>query len=61
MNGWVLITHCHDANMAPLVQGGLESQGIPSVVNKVIELRRMCFATACRDLGAESMPRQRKL
>ena len=47
MNGWVLITHCHDANMAPLVQGGLDSQGIPSVVMNKQDSSYvgMCFAT----------------
>jgi hypothetical protein len=32
MNGWVLVMQCPDANMAPLIQGGLESEGIPSVL-----------------------------
>lgn len=32
MNGWVLVMKCPDANMAPLIQGGLESEGIPAVV-----------------------------
>ena len=29
MKGWVLAMHCHDANMAPVIQGGLEAEGIP--------------------------------
>jgi hypothetical protein len=32
MNGWVLAMRCPDANLAPLIQGGLESEGIPAVV-----------------------------
>jgi hypothetical protein len=32
MKGWVLAMRCPDANLAPLIQGGLESEGIPSVL-----------------------------
>jgi hypothetical protein len=31
MKGWVLVMQCPDANLAPLIQGGLESEGIPAV------------------------------
>jgi len=47
MNGWVLAMQCPDANMAPLIQGGLESEGIPAVtMNKQdSSYVGMCFAT----------------
>lgn len=32
MKGWVLAMRCPEANLAPLIQGGLESEGIPSVL-----------------------------
>ena len=32
MKGWVLAMRCPDANLVPLIQGGLESEGIPSVI-----------------------------
>ena len=32
MKGWVLATRCPDATMAPLIQGGLDAEGIPSVL-----------------------------
>jgi len=32
MKGWVLVMQCPDANLAPLIQGGLESEGILAVV-----------------------------
>jgi len=32
MKGWVLVMQCPDASLAPLIQGGLESEGIPAVV-----------------------------
>ena len=31
MKGWVLPDR-HDANMAPVIQGGLEAEGIPTVL-----------------------------
>jgi hypothetical protein len=47
MNGWVLVMQCPDANMAPLIQGGLESEGIPAVVMNKQDSSYvgMCFAT----------------
>ena len=47
MNGWVLVMKCPDANMAPLIQGGLEAEGIPAVLmNKQdSSYAGMCFAT----------------
>lgn len=32
MRGWVLVKTCPDANLAPLLQSGMESAGIPTVV-----------------------------
>ena len=32
MTGWVLATTCPDANLAPLLQSGMEAAGIPAVV-----------------------------
>jgi hypothetical protein len=32
MKGWVLATSCPDANLAPLLQSGMEAAGIPAVV-----------------------------
>ena len=47
MKGWKLAVQCHDAGMAPLLQSGLEAQGIPSVLlNKQdSSYVGMCFAT----------------
>ena len=47
MKGWVLATTCPDANLAPLLQSGLEAAGIPAVVvNKQdSSYVGMCFAT----------------
>jgi hypothetical protein len=47
MNGWVLVMQCPDATMAPLFQGGLEAEGIPTVLlNKQdSSYVGMCFAT----------------
>ena len=47
MNGWVLAMRCPDANLAPLIQGGLESEGIPAVVMNKQDSSYvgMCFAT----------------
>ena len=46
MKGWVLVTRCPDATMAPLIQGGLESEGIPAVVMNKQDSSYvgMCFA-----------------
>ena len=46
MKGWVLATTCPDANLAPLLQSGLEVAGIPAVVvNKQdSSYVGMCFA-----------------
>lgn len=32
MNGWVLAMRCPDATLAPMIQSGLEAEGIPSVL-----------------------------
>ena len=32
MKGWVLAMRCPDANLAPIIQEGLGSEGIPSVI-----------------------------
>ena len=47
MKGWVLVKHCHDANMAPVIQGGLEAEGIPAVLMNKQDSSYvgMCFAT----------------
>ena len=46
MKGWVLATRCPDAAMVPMVQGGLKSEGIPSVVmnRQDSSYVGMCFA-----------------
>ena len=46
MKGWVLAMRCPDANLAPLIQEGLGSEGIPSVIlNKQdSSYVGMCFA-----------------
>ena len=38
MKGWVLVTRCPDATMAPLIQGGLEAEGIPCVVMNFLKI-----------------------
>ena len=47
MKGWVLAMHCLDANMAPVIQGGLEAEGIPVVLMNKQDSSYvgMCFAT----------------
>ena len=47
MKGWVLAMHCHDANMAPVIQGSLEAEGIPAVLMNKQDSSYvgMCFAT----------------
>ncbi len=47
MKGWVLAMHCHDANMATVIQGGLEAEGIPVVLMNKQDSSYvgMCFAT----------------
>lgn len=32
MRGWTVVMSCADANMAPIIQSGLESAGIPVVI-----------------------------
>ena len=46
MKGWVLVTRCPDGTMAPLIQGGLEAEGIPCVVMNKQDSSYvgMCFA-----------------
>ena len=46
MKGWVLATRCLDATMAPLIQGGLDAEGIPSVLlnQQDSSYVGMCFA-----------------
>ena len=46
MKGWMLVTRCPDATMAPLIQGGLEAEGIPCVVMNKQDSSYvgMCFA-----------------
>lgn len=47
MKGWVLVMHCHNANMAQVIQGGLEAEGIPVVLMNKQDSSYvgMCFAT----------------
>ena len=47
MKGWALAMHCHDANMAQVIQGGLEAEGIPAVLMNKQDSSYvgMCFAT----------------
>lgn len=47
MKGWVIAMRCPDANLAPLLQSGLESEGIPAVVMNKQDSSYvgMCFAT----------------
>ncbi|MGB0178766.1 MAG: putative signal transducing protein [Flavobacteriales bacterium] len=46
MKGWVLVTRCPDATMAPLIQGGLEAEGVPCVIMNKQDSSYvgMCFA-----------------
>ena len=47
MKGWVLVMLCHNANMAQVIQGGLEAEGIPVVLMNKQDSSYvgMCFAT----------------
>ena len=64
MKGWVLAMRCPDANLAPLIQEGLGSEGIPSVIlNKQdSSYVGMCFATRPVEIWVpESHSEQAKL
>ena len=50
MKGWVLATRCQDATMAPLIQGGLDSVGIPSVLLNKRDSSYVGMAFASRPL-----------
>lgn len=47
MKGWVLAMHCHNANMAQVIQGAVEAEDIPVVLMNKQDSSYvgMCFAT----------------
>ena len=51
MKGWVLVTRCPDATMAPLIQGGLEAEGIPCVVMNKQDSRLCTLEQALLSVG----------
>lgn len=50
MKGWVLATTCPDANFAPMLQSGMESAGIPTVLMNRQDSSYVGMAFASRPL-----------